>query len=73
MPFFELILLVASVRGWLFKIFQKVFTQVKKVYLYTLGWLKNYLEIDVKALDKGLTEYFGAALINLDPVDCLWS
>lgn len=43
------------------------------MYLYTLGWLKNYLEIDVKALDKGLTEYFGAALINLDPVDCLWS
>lgn len=38
------------------------------MYLYTLGWLKNYLEIDVKALDKGLTEYFGAAIIYLDPV-----
>ena len=28
--------------------------------------LKNNLEIDVKTL--GLTEHFGAAIINLDPV-----
>ena len=30
--------------------------------------LKNNLEIDVKTLERGSTEHFGAAIINLDPV-----
>ena len=55
----------------MFKTAPKVFTTKKgHLSLQALIWLNNDLKIDVKALDKVLTEHSGAAVINLDSVGC---
>ena len=56
----------------MFKTAQKVFTPNKKVHLLlqALICLKNNLNIDVKYLDKVLTEHFGATIINFNSVGC---
>lgn len=43
------------------------------IIIISLICIKNNLKIDVMVLAKCLTEHFGAAIINLDPVGCLCS
>ena len=44
-----------------------------KFTIISFNLLKNNLRVDVKSLDKRLTEHFVAAIINFDLVGCLCS